>query len=125
MNNKNTIVDQILNKLENIEDDQITSLIEKYNNVVDYKTELNINSNIRFFCKKHMNIISLQKVGDKILLRYESTIRVTKGPFNLTSTSDSVLNKKVNMIFETLLNRAKELYKDVELEELSKINGFL
>lgn len=125
MNNKNTIVDQILNKLENIEDDQITSLIEKYNNVVDYKTELNINSNIRFFCKKHMNIISLQKVGDKILLRYESAIRVTKGPFNLTSTSDSVLNKKVNMIFETLLNRAKELYKDVELEELSKINGFL
>lgn len=125
MDDKNTIIEQILNKLENIEDDQITSLIEKYNNVVDYRSELNINSNIRFFCKKHMNIISLQKVGDKILLRYESAIRVTKGPFNLTSTSDPAFNKKVNIVFEKLLNRAKELYKDVELEELNKINGLL
>lgn len=131
MDAKKDAINKIADKLENIDDTKIIAAIKNYINIKDYQNELNLNSNIGFYSniefypKGYATKVNLQKVGDNIFLRYENLNRITIGPFNLTSTSDYTLNKKINTVFEKLLNRAKELYEEIQIEKLHNISEWL
>lgn len=125
MDAKKDAINKIANKLENIDDAQIIVVIKNYTNIKDYQNELNLNSNIEFYSEDYSTKVNLQKVEDNIFIRYENINHITIGPFNLTSTSDYTLNKKINTVFETLLNKAKELYEEIQIEKLHNISEWL
>lgn len=131
MDAKKDAINKIADKLENIDDTQIILGIKDHRNIKEYQNELNLNSNIGFYSniesypKGYATKVNLQKVEDNIFIRYENLNRITIGPFNLTSTSDYALNKKINLAFSKLLDRAKNLYEELQIEKLKDISKWL